>query len=66
METFVEFKTLVENQTGKRIKVLRIDNGREYVNKAFENYMKRNGINQFTITYTPQQNGIAERANRII
>lgn len=27
---FQEFKTLVENQTGKNIKVLRSDNGGEY------------------------------------
>lgn len=66
METFVEFKTLVENQTGKRIKVLRTDNRREYINKVFENY-KRNGIkHQFIITYTPQQNDIVERVNRTI
>lgn len=29
-ETFIEFKTLIENQTGNRIKILRTDNGREY------------------------------------
>lgn len=66
-ESFIEFKNLVENQTGKRIKVLRSDNGREYVNKDFERYMKESGIkHQLTITYTPQQNGVAERENRTI
>lgn len=58
---------MVENQTGRRIKILRTDNGREYVNKEFERYMKKSGIkHQFTITYTPQQNGVAERENRTI
>jgi len=35
-EAFIEFKTLVENQTGKRMKILRTHNGTEYVNKKFE------------------------------
>lgn len=66
-EIFAEFKTLVENQTGKRIKILRTNNGKEYVNQKFEQYMKKSGIrHQFTITYTPQQNGVAERENRTI
>lgn len=66
-ETFIEFKTLIENQTGKKIKILRTDNGREYVNKEFERYIKESGIkHQFTITYTSQQNGVADRENRTI
>jgi hypothetical protein len=32
---FQEFKALVENQTGKKIKVLRTDNGGEYTSKEF-------------------------------
>jgi hypothetical protein len=32
---FQEFKALVENQTGKKIGVLRIDNGGEYTSKEF-------------------------------
>jgi hypothetical protein len=30
---FQEFKALVENQTGKKIRVMRIDNGGEYTSK---------------------------------
>ena len=33
---FKEFKALVENQTGKKIKVLRTDNGGELCEKEFE------------------------------
>lgn len=63
----VEFKHLVENQTGKRIKILRSDNGREYVNRDMTTFLKENGIiHQTTIPYTPQQNGVSERANRTI
>lgn len=64
---FQEFKALVEKQTGKNIKILRSDNGGEYVSHAFDMYLKSNGIqHQTTIAYTPEQNGVAERANRTI
>lgn len=66
-DKFLEFKTLVEKQTGKTIKRLRSDNGGEYDNKKFENFSKENGIIlERTIPYTPQQNGVAERFNRTI
>jgi hypothetical protein len=35
-EKFKEFKSLVENQTDKKIKVLRTDNGGEFCGKYFE------------------------------
>ena len=35
-DRFKEFKALVENQTEKKIKVLRIDNGGEFCSKEFE------------------------------
>jgi transposase InsO family protein len=35
---FQEFKALVENQTGKRIKVLRSDNGGEYSSSQFVDF----------------------------
>jgi len=57
----------VENKTEKSIKTLRSDNGGEYINKRFEAYLKAHGIHhQRTTPYTPQQNGVAERANRTI
>ncbi|CAD7003740.1 unnamed protein product [Ceratitis capitata] len=50
-----------------KIKILRSDNGREYLSKSFENFLKENGIvRQLTVPYTPQQNGVAERANRTL
>lgn len=64
---FEEFKNLVERQTGKRIKKVRSDNGTEFVSHVFENMLKRSGIvHQKTVCFTPQQNGVAERANRTI
>jgi hypothetical protein len=65
--TFIEWLTLVENQTDKRVKEFRSDNGGEYISKCFTNICKERGIaTQPTIPYTPQQNGLAERVNRTI
>ena len=64
---FQQFKALVENQSGHRIKILRTDRGGEYVSNEFLNFCKTHGIQkQFTAWYTPQQNGTAERKNRTI
>ena len=41
---FKEYKALVENQTGKKIKVLRIDNGGELCEKEFEKFYKECSI----------------------
>lgn len=66
-EVFKNFKAYVENQSNKRIKTLRSDNGGEYISKSFENYLKNCGIHhQTSMPYTPQQNGVAERMNRTL
>jgi len=63
---FKEFKARVELETGKRIKCLRTDNGGEYVDGDFLAFCKQKGIiRQFYVPHTPQQNGVAERMNRI-
>lgn len=63
----IEFKNLAENQTGRKIKAIRSDNGKEFENKKFDEYAKENGVVlQRTIAYTPEQNGVAERFNRTI
>ena len=66
-EKFKEFKNEVENQTGKSIKTLRSDRGREYLSTVFTQYLKDNGIlSQWTPPYTPQLNGVSERRNRTL
>jgi hypothetical protein len=55
-DKFKEFKTLVENQTKKKIKVLRTDNGGEFHGNEFEEFYKKCGIaREKTNPYTPQQ-----------
>ena len=55
---------MVENQSGRKLKILRSDNGGEYVKSEFIQYCKDADIQmQHSIIYTPQQNGVAERKN---
>jgi hypothetical protein len=66
-EKFKAYKALVNNQTGMKIKTLRSDNGGEFVSKKFDNFLHECGIQrQTSAPYTPQQNGVAKRANRTI
>lgn len=67
LKYFKTFKSMAENQLNMKIKILRSDNGTEYVNHDFDNFCKQEGIlHQKTVPYSPQQNGISERANRTI
>ena len=67
-DVFVVFKdlcALIKNKFGNTIKILRSDNGTEYVNQEFEHFLSSNGIeHQTTCVNTPEQNGVAERKNR--
>lgn len=62
---FREYAQMVQTKFRKRISTLRCDNGREYYSNEFKNYCKENGtVIDYTVPYTPQQNGKAERFNR--
>lgn len=64
---FAEFQKLIERQTGNKIKIIRSDNGKEYINHQLSEHFKDNGIvHETTSPYTPEQNGRAERENRSI
>ena len=66
LEKFKEFKAEVEKQLSRKIKRLRTDGGGEY-KKAFGGYLKKKGIiHETTAPYSPDQNGVSERANRTI
>jgi hypothetical protein len=62
-----EFVSWAENQTGKKIKQIISDNGGEFTSIFFQEFCRERGIAQhFAPAYTPQNNGMAERANRAI
>ncbi|GKE14549.1 pol polyprotein, partial [Tanacetum coccineum] len=63
IDKFVLYKNEVENQLGKKIKVVRSDRGGEYVSPFAELCAQHGIIHEFTAPYSPQQNGIAERNN---
>ncbi|CAI7748386.1 unnamed protein product, partial [Closterium sp. NIES-53] len=58
---------MVERESGKRVKAIRSDRGGEFLGAKFRSWLKRHGIKQqLTTAYTPQSNGVAERANQTI
>ncbi|KAL0294146.1 UNVERIFIED_CONTAM: Retrovirus-related Pol polyprotein from transposon TNT 1-94 [Sesamum calycinum] len=67
-EVFAKFKLRkveVENQTGRKIKYLRSENGTESTDSQFQKFCEGHGIQRhFSVRKTPQQNGVAERMNR--
>ena len=73
LEAFKAFKAKVELQQGKNIKVVHSDRGCEYYVRydetgrnpgPFAKYLQECGIDaQYTMSGTPQQNGIRERRN---
>jgi hypothetical protein len=66
-EIFKMFKVMVEEESGKYIKVLRSDRGGEYILIDFMDFFQYHGIKKkFTTHYTPQQIGVAKRKNQTI
>ena len=64
---FRKFKVFVELQSDYKIKMLRSDRGGECTSIEFQKFYADMGMGrQLTISYTPQQNGVAERRNRTI
>ncbi|KAL1449198.1 hypothetical protein WDU94_000417 [Cyamophila willieti] len=64
---FEEYTKMVSAKFNRKIHRLRCDNGKEYDNNDMKNICKQEGIKiEFTIPYTPEQNGKAERLNRTL
>lgn len=64
---FRDWKAMVERSTGRKLKVLRSDNGGEYTSGEFDQYLKSEGIrHELTVPKSPQQNRVAERLNRTL
>ena len=59
------YRNMMERQSEKKLQRIRSDNGREYF--AMKTSLETNGIHlETTTTYTPEQNGVAERLNRTL
>ena len=59
-DTFKKWKALVENETGKKLKCLKSNNGGEYFSKEFDNYYLEHGIHiEKTVLGTSQENGVS-------
>lgn len=67
IDIFKKYNAIIKNKYMHSIKILHTDNGREYVNKSFKEYLSKEGIvHECTAPYIPEQNGRAERENRTI
>ena len=56
-----------ERKLSKQVVSLRSDNGREFLSSALSLFLSYKGIEQqLTVPYNPEQNGVAERANRTL
>jgi len=66
-EASEEIQTLItelENNTGQRVKIIRIDGGGEFINGPLKDWLKKKGITlEISAPDTHQQNGVAERFN---
>ena len=63
-ECFRSFHKMVQTQFSAKVKVLKSDNGGEFVSQVLQSYFQDHGIvHETTCPYTPQQNGVAKRKN---
>jgi transposase InsO family protein len=56
-----------EKECGRKLRVLRTDNGGEFMAAEFAAYCANERITRhFSAPYTPQQNGVVERRNQTV
>jgi hypothetical protein len=61
-ENFVHYANAIRNRFKQEIKIIKTDNGREYINESFRKFVKSRGIeHQTSAPYNPEQNGKSER-----
>ena len=64
LDEFKIYKTEVELKLNNSVKGLRTDRGGEYMNPQY--FQSVGIIHETTAPYTPQQNSVAERKNRVL
>jgi transposase InsO family protein len=56
-----------EAECGRKLRVLRTDNGGEFTATEFTSYCVNEGVQRhYSATYIPQQNGVVERRNQTV
>ena len=66
-QLFRDWKTMVENQLGYKVKIVRLDNSTKFINQKFiELFKDLEIVQEPTIAYTPKQNSLSEVQNRIV
>jgi transposase InsO family protein len=64
---FKKFARRVQNEFDIKIKRVRSDNGMEFKNTNIKEFLNEEEIkHEFSVSYTPQQNGIVERKNQTL
>lgn len=64
---FTMFHAMVQTQYKTNIQILRSDNGGEFVNNSMKEFVQSNRmVHQTTCPRHSEQNGVAERKNRIL
>ena len=53
IEKFVNWKDLIENSSGQKLKALRTDNRGKYTSSKFTVYFKKEVDHDFTVSKTP-------------
>jgi len=67
LKVFKDYHAEAEQQTGKKLKSIRLNMGREWCNVIWEDYRTTHGLNfEYTTPYAHQQNGAAERTMQTI
>jgi transposase InsO family protein len=65
--TFKGFAKRAKNNFDLKIKKIRSDNGSEFKNSKIEDYCDEKGVkHEFSVKYTPPQNGVVERKNQTL
>lgn len=62
----LEYEAIASAKLGKRIPRLRCDNGDEYVRLEFKFCLKKDIQIEYTVPYSPEQNGVSELMKRTL
>ena len=66
-EETIKYIERMKTNLNKKVKIFRSDQGGEYLNNKLMSYLENEGIKQeYTVGYSPEQNGMAERKNRTL